>query len=260
MTATVSDATHDAHRRQVLIEACVDSLRSADAAARGGAGRLELCDALFDGGTTPSAGMIGAVRDRVSLPLFVIIRPRGGDFTYTDDERLVMLRDIRVARELGVDGVVIGALSRDGSVDTTSVRALVDAAGPMSVTFHRAFDLIADQRRAVDELERCGVQRILTSGGSPAAIDGAARIRDLVDHAAGRLIVMAGGGIRESQVPDLVLRSGVTELHVRGTRLAHGSTRVGRQIPLRKALPTDEYAWDETDESRIREFVRLANQ
>src|SRR5574338_866447 len=134
----------------ILVEACVDSVASAIAAERGGAHRLELCDALFDGGTTPSAGMIAACKEAVSIPVFAIIRPRGGGFVYTDAERDVMRRDVVAARDLGADGVVIGGLLPDGTVDTDLVRLLRDAARDLPLTFHRAFDLTPDLDAALE--------------------------------------------------------------------------------------------------------------
>ena len=244
----------------VLVEACVDSVASALAAERGGAGRLELCDNLFDGGTTPSAGMISAVKAATRIPLFVIIRPRGGGFVYTHDEMGVMRLDIEAARMLGADGVVIGVLTRDAKVDTEQLRTLVAAAGGLPVTFHRAFDLTRDREQALETLMHAGVTRVLTSGGAPSALEGVEAIGGLVGRAAGQIEVMAGGGVREETVQEIVHRSGVREVHVRGTRAARTSMSGGpTNIRLRKALPADEGAWEETDERRIREFVRLAN-
>jgi copper homeostasis protein len=159
----------------VLIEACVDAIDAALEAASGGAGRLELCGELLQGGVTPSAGLIGAVRDRVKIPLFVLIRPRTGDFLYSADERDVMLRDVALAKALGADGVVIGALAANGDVDIATTRALLDAARPMQVTFHRAFDFARDQDVATEALLNLGVDRVLTSGGAPSALEGRVR-------------------------------------------------------------------------------------
>jgi copper homeostasis protein len=244
----------------VLVEACVDSVASALAAERGGAGRVELCDNLFDGGTTPSAGMITAVKATVRIPVFVIVRPRGGGFVYSDAEIGVMRLAIEVARILGADGIVLGALTRDGKVDAAQLEPLVGAAGKLPVTFHRAFDLVADHDEALETLIRLRLGRVLTSGGAPTALEGVARISALTRRAAGQITVMAGGGVREETVQEIVHRTGVSEVHVRGTRVMRVSASPGGDgIRLRKVPPADESAWEETDERRIREFVRLAN-
>jgi copper homeostasis protein len=243
----------------VLIEACVDSVLSAVAAEKGGAGRLELCDNLFDGGTTPSAGMISAVKAAVRIPVVVIVRPRGGGFVYTAEELGVMRLDVEAARMLGADGVAIGVLTRDARIDVEQLRALMRHAGDLPVTFHRAFDLVRDQGEALEVLMRERVTRVLTSGGAQTALEGVESIAKLVGRAAGNIAVMAGGGIREETVQEIVHRSKVGEAHVRGTRAARTEMTGGGSLKLRKQLPSDENAWEETDERRIREFVRLAN-
>ncbi|MDQ6887087.1 MAG: copper homeostasis protein CutC [Gemmatimonadota bacterium] len=250
----------------ILVEACIDSVASALAAERGGAGRLELCASLTDGGTTPSAGMISAVKARVTLPLFVIVRPRGGGFEHSEDELDVMRREISVARELGADGIVAGALRPDGRVQVEVTRSLVEMAAPLPVTFHRAFDQTPDRVAALEDLVRCGVQRVLTSGGAATALEGRHELASLVARSAGRIGVMAGGGIREETVQEIVRRSGVREIHVRGARVVRSSDGEGggeggatSPVRLRKALPADESAWEETDEERIRALVRLAS-
>jgi copper homeostasis protein len=240
----------------VLVEACVDSVESSVAAERGGAGRLELCDALFDGGTTPSAGMIAACREAVSIPLFVIIRPRGGGFVYSEPELDVMRRDIVAAHGLGADGVVIGALRADGTIHSSQTRWLVEAAGPLSVTFHRAFDFAPNAEEALEAIVAAGVSRVLSSGGAPTAFEGVPVLASLVRRAADRLVVMAGGSIRENNVGDIVAGTGVREVHVRLTRLTRGGGQPLRSgVKVRKALPDDEAAWEETDEDRIRRLV-----
>jgi copper homeostasis protein len=243
----------------VLVEACVDSVASAVAAERGGAGRLELCDNLFDGGTTPSAGMISAVKAAVHIPVFVIIRPRGGGFFYSDAELGVMRLDIEAARMLGADGIVLGALTADSQVATESMRALLDSAGSLPSTFHRAFDLTPDLGKSLETIMALGVKRVLTSGGAAKALDGVPAIASLVKRAAGSVTIMAGGGLREENVQEIVHRTGVSEVHVRGTRLLTRGTTGNAALRLRKDLPSDEAAWEETDERRIKEFVRLAN-
>jgi copper homeostasis protein len=242
--------------RGILVEACVDSVASAVAAERGGAQRVELCDALHDGGTTPSAGMIAACRATVSIPVFVMIRPRGGGFVYSDAERDVMRRDVVNARALGAAGVVIGGLHRDGSVDLALVRSLLDAAEELPVTFHRAFDSTPDLGESLDALADVGVRRVLSAGGAATAAEGAVVLADLVRRAGSRLIVMAGGGIREQNASTVVATSGVREIHVRLTRLAGAdTTRAPGVLRLRKPLPDDEAAWEETDERRVRSVV-----
>jgi len=245
----------------VLVEACVDSVVSAIAAERGGARRLELCDNLFDGGTTPSAGMISAVKAAVKIPVFVIVRPRGGGFVYTREEVSVMRLDIEATRMLGADGVVVGVLTADGRVDEDQLRVLAETAGDLPLTFHRAFDLTRDQDEALETLMRQRIQRVLTSGGARTALEGVGAIAALVRRASGEIAIMAGGGVREESIQELVRRSGVREVHVRGTRLSTaGASQPPRNgIRLRKPLPEDERVWEETDELRIREFVRLAN-
>jgi copper homeostasis protein len=245
----------------ILVEACVDSVESAIAAERGGAHRLELCDALVDGGTTPSAGMIAAVKAAVRIPVFVILRPRGGGFVYSDAEVDVMRRDAELAATLGADGVVVGALQPDARVDVPRTRALIDASQGLPVSFHRAFDLVRDRHEALDTLASAGVTRVLTSGGSRTALLGADEIGSLVKAAGSRLIVVAGGGIREENVAEVVRRSGVREIHVRGTKLRHTTmSPTNDAIHLRKLLPDDEGTWEETDEARVRAFVARASE
>lgn len=240
----------------VLVEACVDSVASSLAAERGGAQRLELCDALFDGGTTPSAGMIAACKEAVSIPVFVMIRPRGGGFVYSDAERDVMRRDVVVARELGADGIAIGGLQLDGNVDLALVRMMIEAAHDLPVTFHRAFDLTPDLDASLESLADAGVRRILTSGGAPTAAEGGSTLARLVKEAGSRLTVIAGGGVREENVRMLVSLSGVREVHVRLTRLVNaGEVPARRGVSVRKALPQEDAAWEETDEQRVRSFV-----
>ena len=154
----------------VLVEACVDTVSSALAAQSGGAARVELCADLVEGGTTPSAGTIAVARERLQIALFVIIRPRGGDFLYAPHEYDTMLKDLSLAKQLDANGVVIGALSANGTIDRDGTRRLLDAARPLPVTFHRAFDLTRDLQEALDVLVELGVDRVLTSGGAPTAL------------------------------------------------------------------------------------------
>jgi copper homeostasis protein len=241
----------------ILIEACVDSVPSALAAEAGGAGRVELCDNLIEGGTTPSAGTIAECRARLRIPVFVIIRPRGGDFLYSDVEYDVMRRDVAHARSLGADGAVLGLLHADGTLDVERTRALVEAARPLPVTFHRAFDVARDPEEALDALIGLGVERVLTSGQAPTAPEGAELIARLVQRAAGRIGILPGCGIDETNVRELVAQTGAREVHVRGTspvrsRMSFRNPRVS----FRAAVDGDDSVLDVTDAVRIRAMAR----
>lgn len=198
----------------VLIEVCVDSVESALASERGGAQRLELCSDLLEGGVTPSLGLLRVVRQNTSIPVHVIIRPRPGDFSYSDAEFEVMRRDIEVAKNEGVDGVVLGILSADGNVDIARSRQLVQLARPLSVTFHRAFDLAENLFGSLEDVCATGVDRLLTSGGEQECVQGIDTIARLVKQARGRISIMAGGSIRAHNAATIVERTGVREIHV----------------------------------------------
>ena len=241
----------------VLVEACVDSVASALAAQRGGASRVELCDNLVEGGTTPSAGTIALCRDRLRIPIYVMIRPRGGDFCYSPVELDVMRRDIAAAHALGADGVVLGLLRPDGTVDRRRTRALIALARPLDVTFHRAIDVARDPIAALDDLLALGVDRVLTSGQSRTALAGARAIAALVERAAGRLEILAGGGVDETNAREVVARTGVREIHVRGTSPAKSAMRYkSRRVRMGGAAPADEFTLPVTDARRIRRIVQ----
>ena len=199
----------------ILIEAAVETLECALAAEREGADRIELCANLSVGGTTPSAELIGAVVGHVQLPVFVMIRPRGGGFVYTDDDIDAMTRDIELARKAGVAGIVTGVLTSAVHVDVEHTRTLTKAAAGLPVTFHRAFDSVANLPDALEQLIDVGVSRVLTSGGAPTALEGADVMASLVDQAGDRVAVIAGGGIREHNVREVIARTGVREVHSR---------------------------------------------
>jgi copper homeostasis protein len=199
----------------VVIEAAVDSLEAALAAERGGADRLELCANLDVGGTTPRAELLAEVKSRVHIPVFAMIRPRGGSFVYSSAERDAMRDDLDVARTAGADGIVLGMLDQRGGIDVPGVAEVLGDAREAAVTFHRAFDRVADQRIALGILIELGIDRVLTSGAAPSALAGADSLRALVEHAADRIVIMAGGGVRSHNARQLVELTGVRELHAR---------------------------------------------
>jgi copper homeostasis protein len=198
----------------VVLEVCVDSVESAVAAQRGGAKRVELCGDLVEGGTTPSVGTIEIVRKNLSIAVHVMIRPRGGDFRYSDFEYEVMMRDIAAAKRLDADGVVLGILTAKGNIDVKRTRALVKAARPMSVTFHRAFDVAKNPLSALEDLIEIGIDRLLTSGQRKTALAGSALIARLIKRAGGRIVIMPGCGINAANAQSIIEKTGATELHV----------------------------------------------
>ena len=200
-----------------MVEVCANGVESCLAAQEGGADRVELCAGIPEGGTTPSYGEIKVARRVLTTTrLHVIIRPRGGDFLYSDLEVERMAADIAVCRELGVDGVVFGCLRTDGSIDVEKNRYLMDCAKGMSVTMHRAFDRAADPEQALEEIISLGFDRILTSGQQPKAIQGADLLARLNRLAAGRIILMAGSGVTEDNIAELRAKTGLHEFHFSG--------------------------------------------
>ncbi len=239
---------------EVLIEVCVDSVASAVAAQRGGADCIELCSDLLEGGVTASAGLLATVRSRISIGLHTIIRPRPGDFCYTDEEFEVMLRDIEIAKEAGADGVVVGVLEAAGTVDIRRTRMLVEAARPLAVTFHRAFDMCLDQLASLEDVCTTGVDRLLTSGGEQQCQQGIATIAQLVRRSQGRIAIMAGGGIRHHNVAEIIGRTGVREIHVGlGTPVASPALSGKPRISVGKARG-QEYERTEVLEENVREL------
>lgn len=196
-----------------VLEIASNSVASALAAKAGGADRVELFDNLGEGGTTPSYASIAVARERLRIPLFVLIRPRPGDFHYDALETELMLRDIANCRQLGCDGVVIGALDADGAVDMPLCRELVAAAGPLGITFHRAFDAARDLPEALEQVVELGCQRVLSSGGQASAGQGSEMLARLVAQAGSRLSVMAGAGITPDNIAAIASATGCRELH-----------------------------------------------
>ncbi|HET7632395.1 MAG TPA: copper homeostasis protein CutC [Gemmatimonadaceae bacterium] len=241
----------------VIVEVCVDSIESALAAETGGAQRVELCANLYEGGTTPSPGLMALARERLSIPVHVLVRPRGGDFLYDETELQTLLGDIAFAKGVGVAGVVLGTLNPDGAVDDRSTRALIEAARPLSITFHRAFDLVRDPFEALDTLMALGVDRVLTSGGAPTALAGLETLAALAWRSEGRGSIIAAGGLTEHDVGRVIGEAGVHEVHVRPTRRGTSPMRFRREsVTLGKPYVPDEYARVVTTAEMVRQVVK----
>lgn len=235
----------------IRLEICIDSVRSAQAAQAGGASRVELCDNLLVGGTTPSYGMIKQVRQAVTIGLHVLIRPRGGDFCYSEAEVCVMLEDIGIAKELGADGVVIGVLRADGRVDTRAAARLIAAARPMLVTWHRAFDLAKTPEQALEDIVALGCDYLLTSGQEQSAYAGKELIAKLVQQAAERIVIMPGGGVQESNIAELRQTTGASEFHSSGRHTLPSPMQWQRPNVYMGAWQQSEYQLAVVDTKRV---------
>lgn len=239
-----------------MIEVCIDSVESALAAQAGGADRLELCSALIIGGLSPSPALYGAIRCLgVKLPVRAMVRPRFGDFLYTEAEKEIMLSETRTWRETGVEGVVTGALNADGSLDEAFLREFVSAAGPLKKTLHRAFDVSSDPFAALETAIALGFDTILTSGQQDAAPKGATLLKALHERAAGRIEILVGGGVSAESIPALRKETGCTSFHLSGKKVVQSGMTFRREgVPM--GLPgLDEFSVWQCDEARIRAAV-----
>lgn len=244
----------------VKIEVLVDSVESARAAQRGGADRLEVCQNLFEGGTTPSAGLISSIRGAVDLPMNVMIRPRGGDFCYTEEEVQVMRHDIVTARQLGADGIVLGLLAPDGTVDRETTRQLVELARPMSITFHRAIDMSRNLSEALETIIGLGIERVLTSGGEATVLEGLETITALIRQARDRIVVMPGGGIREHNLSRILSSCHAREVHVSGSRAVDSRMQFrNTRVPMGRELRAPEFAVSQVDPERIARYRSMVS-
>ncbi len=242
----------------LVVEICADSVESAIIAEASGAGRIELCSALVEGGVTPSAGLIDSVRRNTGIKLHVLIRPRSGDFLYTDNEFSVMRRDIDMAGELGADGIVTGILNSDGTIDTERTAVLAEYATPMSLTFHRAFDLCRDPKKGLEDIMAAGAARLLTSGQAKSALDGSVMIKSLIKDAAGKIVVMPGGGIDEYNIALLAAGTGALEYHLSGRRQRESAMTYRRKgIYMGDPRLQSEYTLKSADAERIRSVIMI---
>ena len=239
------------------LEICVFSVEAAISAQKAGADRVELCSGFAEGGLTPSAGTIRLVRKLLNIECFVMIRPRGGDFCYNDTEIEQMHRDIEFAKSCGADGVVLGVLQPNGHVNIVRTRELVQNASPLQVTFHRAFDLVVDPFRTLDDIVVCGCRRILTSGLKATAMEGLDTIRKLVAYSAGRMDIMAGSGVIPENAQKFI-EAGVQAIHFSAKkRINSRMIYRNKYVPIMQADALTDYDLISVDEDKIRKMVEI---
>lgn len=241
----------------MILEACVATIGSAIEAQKGGADRVELCDNLLEGGTTPSIGTIRVARNLLNIGLFILVRPRAGDFLYSEEEFAIMKEDIIMAKEEGADGIVTGILTPDGGIDTERMEFLVRLARPMQVTFPRAFDVVADPMESLEKIIGLGIERILTSGQERTALAGAKLIRNMIETSAGRIIIMPGGGINEENIAALAKMTGAREFHATLSVTAESPMKhKNPRVSMGKGF-TDEYSHKMTGAARVRKVREI---
>lgn len=240
------------------MEVCANGLASALAAQQGGATRVELCDNLSEGGTTPSYAQIKLAKEQLTVQIYPIIRPRGGDFLFSELEFNLMMEDVKICKSLGCDGIVIGILNADGDVDVKRCSILIDLAKPMKVSFHRAFDMSKDLDKSLEDIISLGCERILTSGGEVSAIQGAEKIKHLIKLAQGRIVLMPGAGIRENNVAEIIQKTGALEFHATAKRQVRSEMKF-KNLSLSMGTITDEYSYDLTDAVTVKSLIKKAN-
>jgi copper homeostasis protein len=232
------------------LEVIAFTIESCSVIERTGANRIELCDNPGDGGTTPSYGFLKLAREKVSIDLYPMIRPRGGDFLYSDDEFELMKKDVLLCKEIGCDGVVIGLLNADGTIDKKRSAALIDLAYPLGVTFHRAFDRVRDGFEALETLIEIGCERILTSGLTPNVTEGAAMLAQLVKAADERIIIMPGSGVRSNNIAELAKQTGAAEFHT------SARTMIASQMNYLNAAMKEELKAVIADEDEVKRTIK----
>lgn len=241
------------------LEVCANSYASAQAAQDGGAKRVELCDNLAEGGTTPSYAHIALSKRNLNIEIWPIIRPRGGDFLYSDLEFELMKEDIKNCKSLNCDGIVTGILNADGSIDKARCKVLIDLAHPLPVSFHRAFDMSNDMEKALEDLIELGVIRVLTSGGASSAMNGAEKLAQLVKQANGRIDIMPGAGINEQNINLLMEQTGATDFHASAKQFV-ASKMEYRNDDTKMGSIADEYQYELTSAEKVAGLVKSIHQ
>lgn len=241
-------------------EICVTSVESAINAEKAGANRIELCDNLYEGGTTPSYGMIKTIKNKLHIDIHILIRPRGGDFVYSEEELEVIKEDVILAKEMSVQGIVVGFLNSDGSVNKEQLKEIVQLAKPMNVTFHRAFDMCNDPFIALEDIVECGCNRLLTSGQQSTALKGFDLIKKLVEKAENRISIMAGSGISKDTI-EVLSQTGAKEFHFTAKSFYESKMKFRpEQLSMSSIENMNEYQILFSDRNKIKEIIDLLNK
>ena len=245
----------------ILIEVAAFTPTAALVAAENGANRIELCSGFAEGGLSPSIGSVSLVRERIDIPLHVLIRPRVGDFVYNKYELLAIEKEIIAYKQLGVNGVVIGVLNSNATININALKRLIEVARPMSVTFHRAFDQCLTPLKELEKLIDCGVDRVLTSGCKPSVIEGIDTLKQLIKVADNHIIILPGGGVSPDNAKEIVQTLGIAELHLSGKIMTNSPMK---ELPIEVSLcsPSEllDFSWYECDGNKILAMRQLLNQ
>lgn len=241
-----------------ILEVCANGYVSALAAQNGGAKRVEFCDNLAEGGTTPSYGQVAFAKKNLSIEIWPIIRPRGGDFLYSDIEFELIKEDIKIFKSLNCEGIVTGILKADGSIDKERTAELIELAKPMKVAFHRAFDMSNNMKKALEDLIDLGIVRVLTSGGSSSAIAGAENLSKLVKQANRRIEIMPGAGINKNNLKTLISKTGAINYHASAKQFVQ-SKMLYRNADTKMGSIEDEYQYELTSSEVVKELVSIIN-
>jgi copper homeostasis protein len=242
---------------RILVEIAAFTPNAAIVAAKAGADRVELCSGYSEGGLSPSVGSIIQVRQSIAIPIHVMVRPRIGDFVYNAFEKDCILKEVDFLKTIAINGIVVGALTDEGNVDADFIQQVVEVAKPMSVTFHRAFDLCPDLFVEMELLIKCGVNRILTSGGKVSASEGVKVIAQLVSKANGRIIILPGGGVNAQNAKHIITEANVAELHLSAKKLVQSKMISKSEVSFTSVGQVSDENWYECSAVTVKEFLKI---
>jgi copper homeostasis protein len=248
-------------REDFELEICVDSIESVIAAEQGGANRVELCNNLYEGGTTPSVGTLVKAKEKVDIDVFVMIRPRGGDFLYSEDEIQIMLKDIEKARKYGANGIVIGCLNVDGTIHSTHCKRLIESAKGLPITFHRAFDMCNNPFKALEDIQSLGISRILTSGMQNKAIDGIDLLNELINDSENSPKIMVGSGVDENNILEIAQKTNAKAFHATLREEVDSKMQYRKEGIFMGGLPeVSEFSNKFTDANRVKKLIEILSE